>query len=169
MLLFLSYLNRDCPEMVSGRAYVNANSLYLIWMKSWSTIFVERYAAVLVDMASMRTSGLRIVSGSLLITHSQTRWKLILPFFGHHIFVFRLICGIFRFSLDFFRFTRSSLNGKHKCAWAVKFLLTLLQFLKAAKREVRIQNPSTNFAIDSQKHCWTGSNIVHTLGFHLGV
>ena len=31
-------------------------------------------------------------------------------------------------------------------------LLTLPQFLKAAKRVVRIQNPSIKFAIDSQKH-----------------
>ena len=55
------------------------------------TIFVERDAAVLADMISMRTSGLRVVNGSLLVTHS--------------------------------------------------------------KRVTRIQNPSTNFAIDSQKHC----------------
>ena len=32
-------------------------------MKSSSTTFVERDAAVVVDMTSMRTSGLRIVSG----------------------------------------------------------------------------------------------------------
>ena len=51
---------------------------------------------------SMRTSGLRIVSGSLLVTHSQTRWKLILDFFGHHIFVFQLMCGIFPVFLGLF-------------------------------------------------------------------
>ena len=88
--------------MVSGRAYVNANPSYLIWMKSSSTIFVERDVAVLVDMTSMRTSGLRIVSGWLLITHSQTRWKLILDFFGHRIFVFQLMCDIFPVFLALF-------------------------------------------------------------------
>ena len=81
--------------MISGRAYVNAKPSQLIWMNSWSTIFVERDAAVLVDNTTMPTSGLRIVSISLLVTHSQTRWKLILHFFGHHIFVFQHMCGIF--------------------------------------------------------------------------
>ena len=71
-------------------------------MKSSSTIFVERDAAVLLDMISMRTSGLRIVSGSLLVAHSQTRLKLILHFFGHHILVFQLMCVFSRFSLPCF-------------------------------------------------------------------
>ena len=59
-------------------------------MKSSSTIFVERDAAVVVDMTSMRTSELRIVSGTLL------------DFFGHHIFVFQLMCGIFPVFLRLF-------------------------------------------------------------------
>ena len=71
-------------------------------MKSSSTTFVERDAAVLVDMTSVRTSGLRIVSGSLLVTHSRTRLKLNFDFFGHHIFVFQLMCGIFSVFLGLF-------------------------------------------------------------------
>ena len=69
------------------------------------------------------------------------------------------------------RLTGSSLSGKHKCAWAVKLLLTLLQFLKPAKRVVRIQNPSTNFAIDTAEPIYMkiGSIIAYTLGFQLGV
>ena len=57
-----------------------------------------------LDMTSLHTSGLRIVSDSLLVTHSQTRWKVILDFFGHHIFVFQLMCGIFPVFLGLFLF-----------------------------------------------------------------
>ena len=71
-------------------------------MKSSSTIFVERDAVVVVDITSMRTCGLTIVSGSLLVAHSQTRLKLILHFFGHHILVFQLMCVFSRFSLPCF-------------------------------------------------------------------
>ena len=88
--------------MVSGRAYVNANPSQLIWMNSSSTVFVERDAAVLVYITSMCTSGLRIVSGSLLVTHSQTRWKLILDFFGHHILASNSCVVFSRFSLASF-------------------------------------------------------------------
>ena len=132
--------------MVSGCVYVNANLSWLIWMKSLSIIFAERDAAVLVDITSMRTSGLRIVSGSLLVTRSQTRWKLILDFFGHHIFIFQLTYGIFPVFLGLFLdLLGHRWVGNTSVAWAVKLLLTLLQFLKAAKRVARIQNPSNNF------------------------
>ena len=49
---------------------MNANPSQLVSIKSSSTTFVERDAAVVVDIIN---SGLRTVSGSLLVTHSQSR------------------------------------------------------------------------------------------------
>ena len=141
--------------MVSGRAYVNANPSQLIWMKSRNTIFVERDAAVLVDITSTRQWALNrqwLAFSNSFANPVKTDFGLsrsshfCLP---THVWYFP------GFPWLVFRFTGSSLSGKHKCAWGVKLLLTLLWFLKAAKRVVRIQNPSTNFAIDSQNHCWT--------------
>ena len=105
MLLFLIYLLAIVQRWLALSRDVNANPSYLIWMKSWSTIFVERDAAVLVDMTSMRTSGLRIVSGSLLVTHSQIRWKLVKKFwtFLAITFLSSNSCVVFsRFSLACF-------------------------------------------------------------------
>ena len=64
--------------------------------------FVERDAAILVDIISMCISELTIVSDSLLVTLSQTRCKLIFDFFGHLVFVFQLTCGIFPVFLGLF-------------------------------------------------------------------
>ena len=47
-------------------------------MNSSSTIFVERDAAVFVDMNSIRTSGFRMVSGSFLVTNWKKGGKLFL-------------------------------------------------------------------------------------------
>ena len=102
MLLFLSYL------IASVQRWLAAALLWMLTLRSlsgWSLevqFFVDRDAAVLVDITNMRTSGLGIVNSSLLVTHSQIRWKLIFDVFGHHIFVFQLTCGIFPLFLGLF-------------------------------------------------------------------
>ena len=71
-------------------------------MKSSCMIFVERDAAVLVDITSVRISGLRIVSGSFLVTHSQTHENRIWTFLAI-TFLSSNSCVVFsRFSLACF-------------------------------------------------------------------